>query len=322
MCIDCWHWNYGWITVFGVTIMDKESTIIGGQAVIEGVLMRNKNQIAIAVRNNKGKIIVKKETLNALTEKYQYLGWPFIRGIIAFVQMLIIGMKALTYSTNIALGEEEEKLSFWDFFWLIGLSSLFAILFFVLAPYLITHFAGLDERTAPLSFNIVDGIIKLIFFVIYVACIGIMHDIRRVFQYHGAEHKAVNCYEAGKPLTVKNVKQFSTIHPRCGTSFIMFVMLVGIFILSFIAPLSMLLISNFSILPFLTQKVILFVLRIVFLFPIAAVSYEVLRLAGKYRSNKILQLVNSPGMLIQKITTKEPDNKMIEVAIKSLKAVL
>ena len=302
--------------------MDKEPTLIGGQAVIEGVLMRNKDKIAIAVRNDKGKIIVKKETISKITEKYPFLGWPLFRGIVAFLQMLIIGMKALTYSTNIALGEEEEKLSFWDFFWLIGLSALFAILFFVLAPYLVTHFAGLDERSAPLSFNIVDGIIKLIFFIIYVAGIGMMQDIKRVFQYHGAEHKAVNCYEAGKSLTVKNVKEFSTIHPRCGTSFIMFVMLVGIFLLSFIAPLCQYLIPNFTTWSFLAQKSILFLLRIVFLFPIAAVSYEVLRLAGKYRENKVLQLVNSPGMLIQKITTKEPDNKMIEVAIKSLKAVL
>ena len=167
-----------------------------------------------------------------------------------------------------------------------------------------------------------DGAIKMLLFVIYVAVIGYMEDIRRVFQYHGAEHKAVNCYEAGKELTIKNVKAFSTIHPRCGTSFIMFVMIVGIFILSLIAPLTTAVIPTFSGFPFFVQKTILFLLRIVFLLPIASVSYEVLKLAGKYRTNRLLQLVNSPGMLIQKLTTKEPDEKMIEVAIKSLKAVI
>lgn len=302
--------------------MAEQSLAIGGQAVIEGVLMRNKDQIAIAVRNEKGNIILKKEVIPSITKKYPFFGWPFLRGIIAFFQMLIIGIKALMYSTNIAMGEKEEQLSGWEIAGLLGVSLLFSIGIFVLAPYVMTHVMGFDERTAPVLFNIIDGVIKMIIFVAYVAIIGSMKDIRRVFQYHGAEHKAVNCYEAGKELTVKNVKQFSTIHPRCGTSFIMFVMIVGIFILSVIAPATNALVPTFGGLPFFVQKVILFLLRIVFLLPIASVSYEVLKLAGKYRENKILQMVNSPGMLIQKLTTKEPDGKMIEVAITSLKAVV
>ncbi len=301
---------------------EQQSLAIGGQAVIEGVLMRNKEQIAIAVRNEKGKIILKKETVASITKKYPFLGWPFLRGIIAFFQMLIIGIKALTYSTNIALGEKEEQLSAWEIAGLIGTSLLFSIAIFVLAPYIMTHLVGFDERVAPVTFNLIDGAIKMLLFVLYVAVIGYMEDIRRVFQYHGAEHKAVNCYEAGKELTVKNVKQFSTIHPRCGTSFIMFVMIVGIFVLSLIAPLTTAIVPAFSGFPFFVQKTILFLMRIVFLLPIASVSYEVLKLAGKYRTNKFLQLVNSPGMLIQKLTTKEPDDKMIEVAITSLKAVV
>ncbi len=302
--------------------MSEQSLAIGGQAVIEGVLMRNKDQIAIAVRNEKGKIILKTETIKSLTEKYPFFGRPFLRGIIAFFQMLIIGIKALMYSTNIAMGEKEEQLNGWEIAGLIGTSLVFSIAIFVLAPYIMTHLVGFDERTAPVLFNLIDGAIKMLLFVIYVAAIGYMEDIRRVFQYHGAEHKAVNCYEAGKELTIKNVKEFSTIHPRCGTSFIMFVMIVGIFILSVIAPLTTALAPTFTVLPFFVQKTILFLLRIVFLLPIASVSYEVLKLAGKYRANKVLQLVNSPGMLIQKLTTKEPDEKMIEVAIKSLKAVI
>jgi uncharacterized protein YqhQ len=301
---------------------EQQSLAIGGQAVIEGVLMRNKEQIAIAVRNEKGKIILKKETIASITKKYPFLGWPFLRGVVAFFQMMIIGIKALMYSTNIAIGEKEEHLSGWEIAGLIGVSLLFSLGIFVLAPYIMTHFLGFDERTAPVTFNIIDGIIKMFLFVMYVAIIGNMEDIRRVFQYHGAEHKAVNCYEAGKELTVKNVKLFSTIHPRCGTSFIMFVMIVGIFILAAIAPLTSAIVPTFEGLPFFVQKIVLFLLRIVFLLPIASVSYEVLKLAGTYRTNKVLQVVNSPGMLIQKLTTKEPDEKMIEVAIRSLKAVV
>lgn len=302
--------------------MSSEPLAIGGQAVIEGVLMRNKDQIAIAVRTEKGKIVVKKEQIDSITKKYPFLGWPFLRGIVAFFQMLIIGIRALTYSTNIAMGEKEEQLGFWEIAGLIGLSFVFAIGLFVFVPYIVTHFIGYDERTAPIAFNLIDGAIKIIIFIGYIAIIGYMEDIRRVFQYHGAEHKAVNCYEAGKKLTIKNVRQFSTIHPRCGTSFIMFVMVIGIFLLSVIAPLTNLLIPTFATLPFFAQKSILFVLRILFLLPIASVSYEILKLAGKYRENKVLQLVNSPGLLIQKLTTKEPDEKMIEVAIKALKGVV
>jgi uncharacterized protein YqhQ len=302
--------------------MPETDLAVGGQAVIEGVLMRNKEKIAIACRTEKGKIILKKQTLTPLTKKFPILGWPFLRGIIGFFQMLIIGMKALTYSTNVALGEEEEVLKPWEIVGMIGLSLLFSVALFVAVPYIVTHYMGFDERTAPIAFNLVDGVIKLIIFITYVIAIGYMEDIRRVFQYHGAEHKAVNCYEAGVKLTIKNVQKYSTIHPRCGTSFIAFVLLIGIFILSVIAPLTNFVFPGFATLSFWPQKVILFALRIVFLLPIASISYEILKLAGKYRENKILQLVNSPGLLIQKITTQEPDDKMVEVAIKSLKAVL
>ncbi len=302
--------------------MGEQQPIIGGQAVIEGVLMRNKDNIAIAVRTEKGKIVLKKEIIASITTRYPFLACPFFRGIIAFFQMLVIGIKALMYSTNVSIGEKEEHLSVLEITGLIVISLLFSIGIFVLAPYVMTHIIGFDERTAPIVFNLIDGIIKMLFFIIYVAIIGSMADIRRVFQYHGAEHKTVNCYEAGKRLTVQNVKQFSTIHPRCGTSFIVFVMIVGIFILSLIAPLTTAIVPTFSGLPFLLQKTTFFLLRILFLLPIASLSYEVLKLAGKYHENKILQLANSPGMLIQKLTTKEPDNKMIEVAITALKAVI
>lgn len=300
----------------------QKPTTIGGQAVIEGVLMRNKDALAIAVRTEKGKIVIKKEQIKSIAKKYPFLGWPFLRGIVAFFQMLVIGIKALIYSTNVALGEEEEVLGFWEIAGLITMSLAFGIGLFVLVPYVVTNVIGYDERSAPIAFNLVDGAIKILIFIAYVALIGYFEDIKRVYQYHGAEHKAVNCFEAGKQLTVANVRKFSTIHPRCGTSFIMFVLIIGIFLLSIIAPLTQFLVPAFSLLPFLMQKTILFFLRILFLLPIASVSYEILKLAGMFRENKVLQLVNSPGMLIQKITTQEPDNKMIEVAIKALKGVV
>lgn len=300
----------------------NEFLAIGGQAIIEGVLMRNKDTVAIAVRNDKGKIVLKKESIPPLTEKYPFFGWPFFRGIIGLFQMLTIGIKALTYSTNVALGEEEEVLSGWEIIGMIALSFLFAIGFFVFVPYAVTHILGYDDVSNPLSFNIIDGIIKMALFLLYVYLIGFMQDIHRVFQYHGAEHKAVNCFEAGKKLTVANVKLFSTIHPRCGTSFIMLVMIVGILLLSVIGPVMMFFFPSLLSLPFFFQKGILFVVRILFLLPIAGLSYEVLKAAGKYRSNKILQLVNSPGLLLQKITTQEPDDKQIEVAIAALKGVV
>ena len=300
----------------------NEFLAIGGQAVIEGVLMRNKDTLAIAVRNEKGRIILKKDPIPSLTSRFPFFGWPFFRGIAGFFQMLIIGIKALTYSTNIALGEEEEVLGFWELAGMIALSFVFAIGFFVLVPYVVTHFLGFDDLTSPLFFNLVDGIIKMTLFLLYVYAISFMHDIHRVFQYHGAEHKTVNCYEAGKPLTVSSVRQFSTIHPRCGTSFIMLVMIVGILLMSLIGPLMTLFFPSFVSLSFFLQKGILFILRIFFLLPIAGVSYEVLKAAGKYRQSKVLQLVNSPGLLLQKITTQEPDDKQIEVAIAALKGVV
>lgn len=301
---------------------NNEFLAIGGQAVIEGVLMRNKDTLSIAVRTEKGNIVLKKEQIPSFTQKYPFFGWPFFRGIIGFFQMLIIGIKALTYSTNIALGEDEEVLGFWEITGMISLSLFFAIGFFVLVPYFVTHLLGFDDVQSPLSFNIIDGIIKMILFLLYVYAISFMQDIHRVFQYHGAEHKAVNCFEAKEKLTVANVKKFSPIHPRCGTSFIMLVMIIGILLLSLIGPLIIFFFPSLLLLPFFFQKAILFFVRILFLLPIAAVSYEVLKAAGKYRSNKILQLVNSPGLLLQKITTQEPDDKQIEVAIAALKQVV
>lgn len=303
----------------------KVTAEIGGQAIIEGILIRNKDRIAIAVRTEKGRIIIKKEQIDFISNKYPILRLPVLRGVVAFFQTLVIGIKALVYSANIATGEKQERLNFWEVAGIISLSLCFGIGLFVLVPYVVTIILGYDERTAPIAFNLVDGGIKILIFMLYVLIIGYFNDVRRVFQYHGAEHMAVNCYESEKRLkrlTIENVKKFSTLHPRCGTSFIMIVLIIGIFILSLIGPLTIFLVPNFSFLPFFSQKIILFFFRLLFLLPIAGISYELLKLAGKYRENKILHIVNAPGMLIQKLTTQKPDEKMIEVAIRALKAVV
>jgi uncharacterized protein YqhQ len=290
---------------------------IGGQAVIEGVMMRNKNILAVAVRNEKGKIILKKEKIKT----YYAQKIPFVRGIIAFFQTLSIGIKTLTHSSNIALGEDEQFDSK-EIIGIIALSLLFVISFFVLVPYIITSVIGFNEATQPVLFNVIDSVIKIAFFLIYVVVIGSLKDVKRVFQYHGAEHKAVNCYEAGKKLTVQNVKKYSTIHARCGTSFIMLVLVVGIVLFTFIAPTVLYFFPTIGGLSLVVQKIIFFTVRILFLLPIASISYEILKLTGAHKENMFLHTINYPGMLFQKLTTQEPDNKQIEVAIVALEKVL
>jgi uncharacterized protein YqhQ len=272
---------------------------IGGQAVIEGVLMKKKEKLAIAVRLENGKIKLKKEILKPLPK---ILKIPFIRGLTTLIYISIIGIKALVWSANQSL-EEEEELSTLELVGTLTLSLLFATLFFIGIPFATTKLIRLEG----IWFNIVEGIIRLAIFVLYVYVISFMKDIKRMFQYHGAEHMAANCYEFNKPLTVKNVSKYSTIHPRCGTSFIMLVLIISIILYSFI-----------------TTEIWYYKLlwRIILIPVVAGVSYELLRLGGKFRSNWFMNILIAPGKWVQKITTQTPDYKMIEVAITALKAVI
>lgn len=273
---------------------------IGGQAVIEGVLMRNKNIISIAIRKNK-KIILKKQKLRSKASKT-----PFLRGIINLASTLYIGTKALNYSANMQLGKKEKGNIFITMISLI-IAIIFALILFKFIPLLLAQLSLNKLNLSYITFNILDGLIKLIILLLYIIIISQLKDIRRVFQYHGAEHKAVNCYEAKKQLTLKNIKKFSTIHKRCGTTFIILVILISIIIYIFIPKT-----YSFSL------KLLL---RIILLPIIAAVSYEILKISARY-NNIITRTITYPGLLIQKLTTKEPDNKQIEVAIKALKAVI
>lgn len=272
---------------------------IGGQAVIEGVLMKTKEKLAIAVRLENGKIKIKKETLKSLPK---ILRLPFIRGITTLVYILLIGIKALVWSANQALGEEEE-LGMGELIGTLLVSLLFALLFFIGVPFFLTWLTGLEG----FWFNAVEGGIRLAVFIGYVYAISFMKDIKRMFQYHGAEHMAVNCYEFEHDLTVENVKKYSTIHPRCGTSFIMLVLIISIILFTFIP-----------------SDIWYYKLawRVALVPVVSGVGYELLRLGGKFRKSFVMGILIAPGMWVQRITTQKPSDDMIEVAIASLKTVV
>ena len=276
---------------------------IGGQAVIEGVLMRSPKKYAIAVRLPNKKIKVKKKRYIGLTKRYKILALPFVRGCISLFEMLILGMKALTWSAN-EQEEEHEKITTMQ----LTLSMLFAIavtiVLFIALPLWLTKFLTTSKGFV---FNLIDGIIRVVIFIIYILLISMMDDIKRVFQYHGAEHMTIHCLEAKKALTPKNVKKFTTLHPRCGTSFIIFVLVVAIIVFSFVTD------------PRWWVKLLS---RIILIPVIAGISYEILKLSAKFKSNPICRILIYPGLMIQKITTKKPTKDQIEVAIASLKAVL
>ncbi|MFH1134323.1 MAG: DUF1385 domain-containing protein [Nanoarchaeota archaeon] len=281
--------------------MRGPSLRIGGQAVIEGVMMKSERSLAIAVRDRKG-VSVKTRTLK---KKRGWTKLPIVRGIVNLVEMLVIGMQALNYSMEKATGEEN-KLSALTMFLIMAFSLVFAVAIFKFIPLIVAQVIVGETRHAWL-FSLIDGLAKIIIFFLYVYLIGRMKDIRRVFKYHGAEHMTVHCHEAGLPLTVRNARRFSPIHARCGTSFIVFVLIVGIIVYSFI-PMG----STFL------QK---FLIRLALLPLIAGLAYEFLRLEHLFRDNALYLLLLSPGLLFQRLTTAQPSDSMIKVAIAALAKV-
>ena len=272
---------------------------IGGQALIEGVLMRNKNLIGIAVRKSNGKIKTKKQEVS-LFSKYRKI--PFVRGIFVLIETLYVGTKALIYSAKEA-ADEDEKISKKEVFFSIFFSMLFAAGFFILLPLYLTR---LFVATGIL-FNVIDGLMRVSLFVLYIIGISFMKDIKRVFQYHGAEHMAVHCYEHKKELNVKNCRKYSTIHVRCGTNFLFIVLILSIIVFSFI----------------ITENFFIKILSRLLLIPvIASISYEFLKLSAKFENFFLIKILTKPGLLLQKITTRKPEGKQIEVAIAALKLVM
>ena len=288
---------------------------VGGQAVIEGVMMRAKHNVVTAVRK-KEKIIYKQDKLK---KKSKFSQLFFIRGISNLIEMLIIGVKTLNWSASQQV-DEEEDLSSWAVALTLIIAFTFGIVLFVLLPYALTYLLGVKETQNPVWFNIIDGIIKVGILILYLYLISLMKDIRTVFQYHGAEHKAVFCYEDNKKLTVENAKKYSTFHPRCGTAFLMIVIIIGIFLFSFIPAIIGFIHPNIN--NWFLKRVILFLTRILLLPIVAGFSYEILKFGAKHQDNPIFRSLTLPGLWIQKITTKQPNKKQLEVALFALKKAL
>ena len=296
----------------------KKSTI-GGQAVIEGVMMKNKDKYAVAVRKLSGEIEVEVSKCQSISDKVPFFRLPIIRGVVNFVESMVVGVKTLTYSASFYEDEEEEPTKMDQALdkllkgktedVMMGVtvcfSMLLAIALFMVAPYFATR---LLERfsTSETMLVIVEGMLRIGIFLLYVALISQMKDMKRVFMYHGAEHKTINCLEHGEELTVENVKKYSRIHKRCGTSFLLIVMIISMIFFLFIRVDGLWARMAF---------------RILLVPVIAGVSYEFIKFAGKSDS-KIVQILSTPGMWLQKLTTREPEEDMIEVAIQSVESVL
>jgi len=287
--------------------MKTKKFYYGGQAVIEGVMMRGKNALVTAVRRPQGDVVTDVQTLSPI-----YSGGarraPLVRGVIVLVESLVLGIKSLMFSANASLeeegGGEGEKMS-GGIVWLMLILALGAVIvLFFIVPLLLTR---LLHISSPILFNLVDGLIRVTIFVLYLSLMGLMPDIRRVFAYHGAEHKTVNAYEAGVPLETEEVKKYSTAHVRCGTSFLFAVVIISVFVFALAG---------------LHATWLMIILRIVLVPVIAAISYELIYFAGRHSDNILARIVSAPGLWLQSLTTREPDAGQIEVALTALKRVI
>ena len=277
---------------------------VGGQAVIEGVMMRDAHRTATAVRLPNGDIDVETRTVSSIRDRYPVLNLPLIRGSVIMVESLIIGMRALSFSAQ-AAGEEDEQMTKKEIAMTILFALVLASILFIVIPTGAAHLAA-AYTDDPIVFNLIEGGIRLMVFLLYIWGISFMGGIRRVFQYHGAEHKTIHCYEAGEALTVENVQKFPRLHPRCGTNFLLIVMVVAIVFHVFFGwpDLWLRILSRLAILPV-----------------VAGVSYEIIRFAGR-SENYLVHILITPGLWLQYLTTRPPADEMVEVAIESLKAVL
>lgn len=279
----------------------EPSLAFGGQAVLEGVMIRSRTHMVTCVRQSNGEIFTMSEEIFPLAKRYRLLNLPFIRGIPALFETLYLGVKSLFLSANVVLEEEGEKITYKEIVltivMILGIAS-----FFIAVPLLLTAmlpFTGL-------LFSIVEGGVRMLIFLSYLKVISLWGEYRRVLQYHGAEHKTINAFEAGEPLNVQTVKKISRRHPRCGTTFIFIIALVSIII--------------FTIMPNQTLLERL-AYRVVFIPVISAISYEILKFNDRHRNSKIMKALLTPGLRLQNLTTKEPDDEMIEVALKAANEV-
>ena len=282
---------------------ERIKKFVGGQAVIEGVMMRGPGVTATAVREPAGTIVVQKEPTKSIADTYPILKKTFLRGCVALYESLVIGMKALSFSAK-AAGDEEEEMSNSEIAITMVISTIFAIAVFLALPTFIVKFIpGVQDNHVVL--NLIEGVIRLVLFLLYIWGIGLTKDIQRVFQYHGAEHKTIHTYELDLPLTVENVRKQSRLHPRCGTNFLLIVMVVSIFVFAFLGW------------PNLLERI---VSRVLLMPVVAGIAYEVIRLAGR-SEHSLVQALIKPGLALQYMTTREPEDDQIEVAIRALEEV-
>ncbi len=325
-----------------ILLTTKQYTSIGGQAVIEGVMMRSPNAFVVAVRKPDGSIRLRRDQWYGLSKKLDFLKKPFLRGILMLIETMANGLVSLNYSANIAMAEEErakalkkgktieefeagqkkkEKVDIATFL-TMAVSFSFGIGLFVFAPHMIAFgigdLLGQNWTLDSFAFHAVDGVVKAVIFVSYIWGISFMKDVYRVFQYHGAEHKSIATFEAGMDLTVENAKKFTTLHPRCGTSFIFFLILISIILFSAVFTLIPVGVN----LPPLLRHVVAVLFKVALMLPVAGISYELIKTAGKCSDKWWAKAMSAPGMLLQKLTTKEPDDHQLEVALSSIKAVL
>ncbi len=275
----------------------------GGQAVIDGVMMRGQKTLVTAVRHPRGDVVTDTQLLSPL-----YSGrarrMPFVRGVIVLIESLSLGIKSLMYSANVSMEEDEEKIS-GGMIWLILVVALgLVVTLFFIVPLLLTK---LLHISSPILFNLVDGVIRIVIFVVYLRLMGLMGDLRRVFAYHGAEHKTVNAYEHGASLEIEAVRPYSTAHVRCGTSFLFAVVIISVLVFAMVG---------------IRATWLMVLSRIVLVPVISGISYELIYLAGRHTENPVARILSRPGLWLQSLTTREPDDSQIEVAIVALRTVV
>lgn len=280
---------------------EEPSLAFGGQALIEGIMIRSRTCMIMCVRKPDNEILTNAENVNPLSEKHKVLGVPFIRGIVALFETFYIGVKGIYFSANAALGEEE-KFTYKEFAFAM-MMALGLVAFFFVTPFLLVNFFNLTG----VFFTISEAIVRLAIFLLYLVLVSMWGEFKRILQYHGAEHKAINAHEAGVELSVENVKKFSRLHPRCGTSFIFIVLIISIVL--------------FTIMPNLGFAVQL-AYRVLLIPVIGGISYELLRLSGRYRNALATKILTAPGLAFQRLTTREPSDDMIEVAVKAVQEII
>jgi len=294
---------------------------VGGQAVIEGIMMRAPKTLTVVVRKPDGALSVREDRWYSPMEKWPILKKPLLRGCIVLYEALYNGIQALTYSAQEALDEEEEKLSPLALGGTIALAMGGAVMLFVVIPHLATlgmgALLGTDLGVRSVWFHVIDGIIKVSIFIGYILAISLIGEIRRVFQYHGAEHKSIHAYEKGEELTVENARKHPTLHARCGTAFLLLVLMLSILLFTAVFPLLPKDLFGNKI----VTNVFFILVKIALLIPIAGCSYEIIRLGDKF-DNPVLNLVLMPGLWLQKLTTREPSDDQLEVALVALRKTL